>query len=177
MKAWDRVRAAIEFEQVIDRHVENLILPSPNQLRRLLDQYLRDLSDKRLINGKPPAFKTYYDKYRNVILDLGHSNNETSESGMLKFSRGAKLGFIVTLQETSDGSRLLAASFNLLLPPTAGINFVRIHLEADTPADPLQKSRCHLHPGFQQVHVPFPIMEPRATLDRLVFELIPKFSQ
>ncbi len=177
MSEWNRLERATDFEAGVNTQLDSLSLPTPNQYTRLLDLYLQDLVSCRILVGKRSRLRTHSDQSNNFVIDQGHWHGEPDEAPIesLHFTDGAKLGFIITLRGTPAGSRLVEAAFNLALPATAGLKFFRIHVEAETPNDHLQKSRSHCHPGFQSIHLPFPVMEPRAILDRIAFEIFPKF--
>ena len=179
MSAWNRLVRATDFEAGVNTQLDSLSLPSPRQYQRLLDLYLQDLVNCRILAGKRSRLRTHSDQFDNFVIDQGHWLGEPEEAPVesLHFTDGAKLGFIITLRETPAGSRLVEATFNLALPPKAGLKFLSIHIEAETSKDPLGKSRSHCHPGFQSIHLPFPIMEPRAILDRIGFEIVLKFRR
>ncbi len=178
MSGWNSIERAVEFETGVNAQIDALSLPNPRQYQRLLDLYLQDLVSCRILAGKRSRLRTLRDQFHNFVIDQGHWHGEPNESPVesLHFTDGAKLGFIITLRETPAGARLVEATFNLALPPTAGLKFLSIHIEAETPNDLLRKSRSHCHPGFQSIHLPFPVMEPRAILDRIAFEIVPKFK-
>lgn len=175
MSRWNKDHQARAFEEELTAQLESLLLPNPNHFKRLLEQQIQELRNQRLIVSKQQSIEKISDEHNNVDLNLGHSMDEIAPPSALRFDTGATLGFIVTLRETQQGANLLSASFNLLLPAGVGLQFIRIHLEGKIPSDPISKSRSHIHPGFQNVHVPFPVMDPRTILDRIAFEFVPKF--
>ena len=82
------------------------------------------------------------------------------------------------LRFDGEASSLLAYRFYLRLPPSSGLPFFRIDLNLSKGNyDPLDQPRSHLHPGFENVHLPFPVLEPLAVLDRFVHVIEPYFTR
>lgn len=174
MSKWDKVVEANAYEREIDAQIQALKLPLANQLKRLLEAQVKGFANHYVVQDRGQS-KLTRDEHGNAILDWGHSMDPAAPPDAIRFRSGATLGFIISLREMADSSRLLSASFNLLLPSKVGLEFLRIHIEGKTPGDSVVKSRSHMHPGFQHVHVPFPVMDPRAILDRIAWEFVPKF--
>ena len=166
----------------INQQLEALSLPQPERYLQALHQYIKSIDDSRALRTKPPR-PALYESNGNFVISQGPPIWKPNSVGQLIFENETELGFVLTLRPTGSESRLVSATYSLKLPKyQIGASkfrpeFFRIHLEAQTPGDPLQKSRSHFHPGLQHIHIPFPIMEPRAVLNLLIFEVMQNYTQ
>lgn len=178
--------AAIEqarlHETSINQQLETLSLHQPRLYLQALRQYIKSIDDSRALRAKPTPLELN-ESNGNFEISQGPPILKPDSVGQLIFKNDTQLSFALTLRDTGSESRLVAASYSLQLPEYQNSvskfrpGFFRIHLEAKTPMDPLQKSRSHLHPGLQHIHIPFPIMEPRAVLNLLIFEVMQNYAQ
>ncbi|GEM_PF-4955257 len=177
--AIDRAR---RHENSINQQLETLSLPQPERYRQALHKYIQSIDDSRALRAKPARLECNKSK-GNFEISQGPPILKPDSVGQLIFKNNTQLAFTLTLRDTGSASILVAASYSLQLPEyqtavsTFRPGFFRIHLEAQTPLDPLQKSRSHFHPGLQHIHIPFPIMEPLAVLNFLIFEVMKNYTQ
>jgi ABC-2 type transport system ATP-binding protein len=83
----------------------------------------------------------------------------------VQFASGSSLDFNIRIKKQQTGWRMTDFEFNLQLPRARKVNMVCVHLNVSRTRDALVVPRCHLHiGGGKRVHVPFPIMSPRLTL-------------
>ncbi len=77
----------------------------------------------------------------------------------IHFTSGAGLCFGITLRSADQGSKILAYRFYLQLPSRSGLSFLGFDLNPPKDDyDPLHQPRSHMHPGFEGIHIPFPVM-------------------
>ncbi len=182
MNQHEAVGLAHAHEESIGQRLEALLLPTPQMYLQDLRRYIKSVDDSRALQTKPTPLRLSQST-GNFKISQGPPILKPGTAGQLVFKNGSHLGFSLTLKPIGSQSRLVEASYSLNLPEYKdGISkfrpeFFRIHLEAATPKDPLQKSRSHFHPGLQHIHIPFPVMEPRAVLNLLIFEVMHHFTR
>lgn len=155
-------------------------LPAPHELKRLIRVYLQDLTNRdRTTNGAHLISERTLENGDSQINAGPRTVKQNQQcEDCIQFRSGSQLSFGVTLRSNGKTSSLLAYSFYLKLPPGRGLGFLRIDLNGPKEYyDPLDQPRSHLHPGFENVHLPFPVLEPLAVLDRIVHVIEPHFAQ
>jgi len=172
---WDKHKAAIKLEEWIKTHLDEQILPLKYIMH--LQEYLRRLDDDRLLDGKRPNLRESENASGDLVIVQGPPILKSDSQDQLRFRNRSQLCFSLTLRPTTKSCFLKAATFDLHLPTTSGIRFMKVHIDGEASRDPFTKPRSHLHPGFQHVHVPFPVMDPRAVLDFLIYNIMPRFTQ
>jgi hypothetical protein len=176
-RLWNQVEAAKAFEARTATDVTSLGLPEPHEIYRQIRIYVQRMRDKeRTKNGVRVL------SHR----DLGNGDTQINAGPTIyrepcetciQFRSGAQLSFGITLRFDGKQTTLLSYRFYLSLQPASGLRFVRIDLNARNEAyDPLHEPRSHIHPGFEGVHIPFPVMGPIDILDRIVHVIEPHFT-
>lgn len=173
----DANAAAVLFERRTDSNLDVLNLPAPHACFREIRFYLQRMTDTgRTTNGTRALSQRVVDTGEMQITAGPSIFREPSEN-CVEFRSRAKLAFGVTLRVENARTRLLSYRFHLQLLPTSGIRFVRIDLNPVGHNDPLQVPRSHIHPGFPQIHLPYPVMTPLEVLDRIFHVIEPAFSR
>lgn len=87
------------------------------------------------------------------------------------FDSGARLSFGLTLREVDGRSEVVSFRYHYVLPDGQSPQYLRFDLNKAPHADPLAEPRCHLHPGIDDVRIPFSLHNPMEILDRIFFVL------
>ena len=177
-ESWDRIGAAKALEARTEEDLAKILLPPPDEYFRKIRIYLQRLTDTgRTANGVHVLSRRSLHSGDSQINAGPTILKEPCES-CIHFRSGAQLSFGVTLRSDGKQTTLLSYRFYLSLLPASGLRFVRIDLNAPKDAyDPLHMPRCHIHPGFEGIHIPFPVMGPIEVLDRIVHVIEPHFTQ
>ncbi len=85
------------------------------------------------------------------------------------FDSGARLSFGLTLQEDGKRSRLVSFRYQYNMPEGKSPSFLRFDLNHAAHENPLMEPLCHLHPGLDEVRLPFSVHHPLEILDRMFF--------
>ena len=178
-EAWDPAEAARALERKTADDLGRLKLPAPHECFRQIRIYLQRLTDTgRTTNGARLLSQRTLDNGDSQINAGPTTVKQHLPCGdCIQFRSGAQLSFGITLRSNGKASSLLAYRFYLKLPSGSGLGFVRIDLNGlSTDYNPLRMPRSHFHPGFEHIHLPFPVIEPLAVLDRIVHVIEPHFS-
>lgn len=178
IKAWDRIAAAQMLEERTELHLANIALPPPQLYFRQIRSYLQRITDTdQTTNGAHLLSQRTLDN-GDTQIDAGPTIFREPCEDCIQFRSGAKLSFGITLRVNGARTTLLSYRFHLALLPTSGLQFIRIDLNAPKDAyDPLHMPRCHMHPGFENILLPFPVMSPLAVLDRIMHVIEPRFTR
>lgn len=169
----DAAEAAKALDQRTEDDITRLGLPNARRCYSEVRYYLQRRKDKRRIKTLPKI-----DQYRedgDLVIDVGPRTER--EPGGIEFESGAHLTFGITLRDDSTGAKLVGYRYRLDLPNTSGLRFIRIDLNREPHENPLEVPRSHIHPGFENVHLPFPVMSPLDVLDRIFDVIEPAFTR
>jgi len=144
-----RAREA-EFESALD----TLVLPQPDLLLRQMRAYLADQDDHGRIK-----------RFAETSVQLGEDEDAKQiKCSAVGFVSGSTLDFSIKLKKWQTGWRVSQFKFDLHLHGRK-VSMIRFHLNGKQSWNPLVVPRCHVHiDGGKRAHVPFPIMNPRLTL-------------
>jgi hypothetical protein len=149
-------RLALEREDACESALDELDLDPPDFLLRQMRAYLADQEDHARI-------KHFAEK--SVQLSQQTDGIQKLECLAVQFASGSSLDFNIRMKKRQTGWRVTDFEFNLHLPRARKVNTVCVHLNVSRTRDALVVPRCHLHiGGGKRAHVPFPIMNPRLTL-------------
>lgn len=176
-RPWDAAAAAKALDARMAADLDNMELPAPHECFREIRSYLQRQTDTgRTRNGARLLSQRALDN-GDTQLDAGPTVFREPCDTCVQFWSGAQLSFGITLRTDGHKSKLLSYRFHLQLLPTSGLRFVRIDLNPPKKDnDPLRMPRSHLHPGFEGVHIPFPVMRPLEVLDRICLVIEPCFA-
>jgi hypothetical protein len=177
-RPWDRADAAKALEKRTSEDLENIEVPPPRGYFRDIRSYLQRVTDSgRTENGV--RVLSYLDRENgDAQIEAGPTIFRAPCNGCILFRSGARLSFGITMRLDGSRTRLLSYRFYLHLPVTSGLRFVRIDLNSSRVSDdPLHMPRSHIHPGFEGIHIPFPVMQPLEVLDRIVHVIEPHFTR
>jgi hypothetical protein len=104
-------------------------------------------------------------------IDLGPTIDKGPTADHFRFDSGARLCFGLTLREVERGSQIIAFRYHYQFPDGHSSKFLRFDLNDEPKPDPLAEPRCHLHPGINDVRIPFSVHHPIDILDRIFFVL------
>ena len=177
VKFWNRAEAANALEARTEADLCSIDLPVPPECFREIRLYLQRITDTgRTKNGVHViSFRTL--ENGDTQIDAGPTIFHEPCSNCIQFRSGAQLSFGITLRFDGVKTSLLSYRFYLHMLPQSGLKFIRIDLNPPKARyDPLHLPRSHMHPGFEGVHIPFPVMRPLEILDRLVHVIEPRFA-
>jgi hypothetical protein len=178
-RPWDRIRAASALETRTEADLANIGLPPPHQYFRDVRIYLQRMTDVGRIRNGVHVLKQKSPEIGVTQIDAGPTTFREPCGDCIRFDSGAQLSFGIMLRFDGARTTLISYRFYLNLLPASGLRFVRIDLNAPKDKDkydPLHMPRCHMHPGFEGIHIPFPVMAPIEVLDRIVHVIEPHFT-
>jgi hypothetical protein len=175
VRRWDRAAAAKDLEARTADDIAKIDLPAPHECFSEIRIYLQRATDNRQTrNGVHVLSQKREDG--DTLINAGPTIFREPCPDCIQFASGAQLKFGITLRFDGVKTTLLAYSFHLQLLSSSGLRFVRIDLNRPSGnADP-HMPRSHVHPGFENIHLPFPVMQPLEILDRIVHVIEPHFT-
>jgi hypothetical protein len=178
VRPWNRTGAAKALEARTEADLANMGLPPPQEYFREVRIYLQRMTDAgRTRNGVHVLSRRSLES-GDTQINAGPTIFREPCEDCIQFHSGAQLSFGVTLRFDGAQTTLLSYRFYLALLPASGLRFVRIDLNSPKDVyDPLHVPRCHIHPGFEGIHIPFPAMGPLEVLDRIVHVIEPHFTR
>jgi hypothetical protein len=176
VRRWNQAAAAKNLEARTAYDIGNIDLPAPHECFSEIRIYLQRTTDKgRTRNGVHVLSRR--EENGDTLINAGPTIFREPCSACIQFTSGAQLKFGIALRFDGTKTTLLEYNFHLRLPDSSGLRFVRIDLNAPTgDYDPLHVPRSHMHPGFENIHLPFPVMQPLEILDRIVHVIEPHFT-
>ncbi len=104
-------------------------------------------------------------------IELGPMIDKGSTPKHFHFDSGARLSFGLTLREVEGSSEVVSYRYHYEFPDGQSPQYLRFDLANAPHPDPLAEPRCHLHPGIDDVRIPFSVHNPIEILDRIFFVL------
>lgn len=106
-----------------------------------------------------------------IYIALGPQTDKGPSNSHYNFDTGARLSFGITLLRDRRKSRLVAYRFHYVFKEGHSPAFIRFDLNPSGERPALEESRCHLHPGSNEVRLPARVLSPLEVLDRVFFVL------
>jgi hypothetical protein len=176
-RPWNQVAVAKVLEARTEADLANLKLPPPREYFKDIRLYLQRLTDTGHTKNGVHVLSHRSIGGGDTQINAGPTIFRDPCETCIHFHSGAQLAFGITLRFSGTQTTLLAYRFYLSLLPASGLRFVRIDLNAPKETyDPLHVPRSHIHPGFEGIHIPFPVMGPIEVLDRIVHVIEPHFT-
>lgn len=132
-----------------------------------------------LLDEPPPRVRTQLQK-KGLHQDascivLGNEKNQSRDRALPHIERndGAWFDFTITVRKGKGTLELLAYDFELRLPPGMGAPFLRFDLNLPRHDNDDRELRCHLHPGFDDILLPAPLMSPTELLTLFIDHVRP----
>jgi hypothetical protein len=154
-----------------DRELAALRLDLPKRVLTQIRAYLQRRADKMNVRNNPIQLLKLYPSNGFAQIDLGPAIDKGLRGDHFRFDSGARLSFGLTLREVERGSQIVAFRYHYELPDGQSPKFLRFDLRDQPHPDPLAEPRCHLHPGIDDVRIPFSLHDPMEILDRIFFTL------
>jgi len=164
--------------------------PRARDLERELRGVLRKASDLRVLRttpqdilqlvrtlSEPPSNVANQlrdrDLLRNAYCIVGGDKNQDRDRGLGHFTRNddAWFDFTITVREEHRQLALLAYDFEIRFPPGGGAPFLRFDLNLPDHHNDHRELRSHMHPGSDDIILPWPRMSPTEALTMLVHDL------
>ncbi len=176
-EAWDANARARLLDERVAEELERIELA--RDFHGQLRFYLQRMTDRGFC--KKPRLEQLRTPEGHTRIGVGPPIYRAPCQDCLIFKSGARLSFGITLRADGSLNNLVSYRFHLQLLQSSGLQFVRIDLnDLNSPNrqyEPLEMPRSHIHPGFENVHVPFPVMHPLDVLDRIFHVIEPRFTR
>jgi hypothetical protein len=168
----ERARQRAEaLDSKTDGDLAGLQLDPPSRVFTEIRAYLQRRSDEMNVRNNPIQLLRLYPAKGLAQIDLGPTIDKGATEGHFRFDSGARLCFGITLRQVDRGSQIVAFRYHYEFPDGRAPKFLRFDLNDDPHSDPLLEPRCHLHPGIDDVRIPFSVHHPIEILDRIFFVL------
>jgi len=168
----ERARTLAEaLDAKTDRELIELRLGPPYKVLSQIRAYLLRRSEEIKTRNNPIQLLRYYLENDFAQIDLGPSIDTGPTPQHFHFDSGARLSFGLTLREVDGQWRVISFRYHYVLPGQQSPQYLRIDMRDAPHPDPLIEPRCHLHPGIDDVWIPFSIHHPIEILDRIFFGL------
>lgn len=154
-----------------DRELAGLRLGPPSQVLTQIRAYLQRRSDEMATRNNPYELLRLRKENGFAVLLLGPAIDRGSTSQHFHLDSGARLSLGLTLREVERGSQVVSYRYQFVFPDGQSPQYLRFDLLDAPHADPLAEPRCHLHPGIDDVRIPFSVHNPIEILDRIFFVL------
>jgi hypothetical protein len=176
-RGWNQAEAAEGLERRTAADLGSMDLPAPHECFRQIRLYLQRLTDVGGTKNGVQVLSRKELENGDAQIDAGPTIFREPCETCVQFHSGAQLSFGITLRFDGTKTTLLSYRFYLHLPAGSGLRFVRVDLNPPKQEyDSLHMPRSHIHPGFEGIHIPFPVMRPLEILDRIVHVIEPYFS-
>jgi hypothetical protein len=130
----------------------------------------------RILSEPPPNVAKQLrdrDLLRNAFCIVGGDKNQDRDRRLRHFTRDddAWFDFTITVREEHGQLTLLAYDFEIRFPPAGGAPFLRFDLNLPEHRNEDRELRSHMHPGSDDIILPWPRMSPTEALTMLVHDL------
>ena len=162
---------AVALDSKTSQQLSDRPLGPAREVFRGIRAYLLRRSEE--INERNNAFALlkFHSSKGAAQIDLGPTIDKGQTKDHFRFDSGARLCFGLTLREVEKGSELVAFRYHYTFPDGHSVKFLRFDLNDEAHPDPLAEPRCHLHPGIDDLRLPFSVHDPIEILDRIFFAL------
>ena len=162
---------AVALDDKTHNEIEELVFPSPRRLFSEIRAYLYRRSEEMDTRNNPYALLRLDQGNSRALIVLGPEFDKGSTPEHFHFDSGARLSFGLALREYDRGWQLASFRYHYEFGATRSPQYFRFDLNEARHEDPLAEPRCHLHPGMEDVRLPFPLHDPFEILDRIFFVL------
>ncbi len=158
-----------ELEARIERQVAEVVLPSFRQVLTSIRVYL--LNHNVETGNRNNVHKFLREKRVGdaALISFGPEFDKGPTESHYKLSSKIRLSFGITLREVNGGCKLISYRFHLHLGAARGPSFLRFDLNKGAHPNPLAEPRSHVHPGRDDIRLPFPVLRPLELLDRIFY--------
>jgi hypothetical protein len=168
----ERARKLAETLDLKTEHeLTQLRLDPPRKVLTQIRAYLLRRSEEMKTKNNPIQLLKFFEENNFAQIDLGPSIDKGPAAGHFHFDSGARLSFGLTLREANGESQVLAFRYHYKFTDGHAPQYLRFDLNEAPHTDPLVEPRCHLHPGIDDVRIPFSVHNPIEILDRIFFVL------
>jgi len=166
----EAVRRATALDKVLHTRVGEFSLESVHEVVSSIRAYLIRRAGEMSLENNPWTSLKFKEASRGVwLIALGPTIDKGDTPDHFHFDSGARLSFGLTLQEDGKRSRLVSFRYQYNMPEGKSPSFLRFDLNHATHENPLMEPLCHLHPGLEEVRLPFSVHHPLEILDRIFF--------
>jgi hypothetical protein len=168
----ERARKLAEaLDSRTDRELTEARLDPPHKVLSQIRAYLLRRSEEMKTRNNLIQLLRFHPAGEFAQIDLGPSIDKGATPQHFHSDSGARLSFGLTLREVERGSQVVAYRYQFVFPDGQSPQYLRFDLNEAPHADPLAEPRCHLHPGIDEVRIPFSVHNPIEILDRIFFVL------
>jgi hypothetical protein len=162
---------AVTLDSQIDRQLAEHRLDSPANVFSEIRAYLLRRADEMTTRNDPYQLLKFRREQGFEVIVLGPQFDKGPTPQHFHFDSGARLSFGLTLREAERGSQVVSFRYHYAFPDERSPQYLRFDLNDGPHTDPLAEPRCHLHPGIEDVRIPFSVHNPIEILDRIFFVL------
>jgi hypothetical protein len=162
---------AVGLDSNTERQLAEHRLDAPGKVFSEIRAYLMRRADEMATRNDPYQLLKFRRESALEVIVLGPPVDKGPTPQHFHFDSGARLSFGLTLREVERGSQLVSFRYHYAFPDGRPTQFLRFDLNDGPHADPLAEPRCHLHPGIDDVRIPFSVHNPIEILDRIFFVL------
>jgi hypothetical protein len=162
---------AVALDAKTNRQLSDHPLGPAKEVFKEIRAYLFRRSEETNEPNNPYGLLKFYPSRGAAQIDLGPTIDKGQTEDHFRFDSGARLCFGLTLREAAGGSQLVAFRYHYTYPDGHAVKFLRFDLNDEVHPDPLAEPRCHVHPGTEDLRLPFAVHNPLEILDRIFFVL------
>ncbi len=162
---------AVALDSQIDRQLAEHRLDAPGKVFSEIRAYLVRRADGMATRNDPYQLLKFRREHGFEVIVLGPPVDKGPTPQHFHFDSGARLSVGLTLREVERGSQVVSFRYHYAFPDGRSPQFLRFDLNDGPHTDPLAEPRCHLHPGIDDVRIPFSVHHPIEVLDRIFFVL------
>jgi hypothetical protein len=164
------VKQAVVLDKVLQAQIGAFILEAPHKVVSSIRAYLIRRAGEIAADNNPWVSLEFTKASKGVwLITMGPTIDQGETPDHFHFDSGARLSFGLTLKEDGNRSRLVSFRYQYNLPDTKSPRFLRFDLNPATHENPLTEPLCHLHPGLEDVRLPWSLHHPLEILDRIFF--------
>jgi hypothetical protein len=148
-----------------------LRLEPPRELFTQIRGYLFRRSQEMKTENNAYKLLSYRPSNDLAEIELAPMIDKSTTPDHFRFDSGARLSFGLILREVDGRSEVVSFRYHYVFPHGQSPHYLRFDLNKAPHDDPLAEPRCHLHPGIDDVRIPFSVHNPLEVLDRIFFVL------
>jgi hypothetical protein len=163
-------RAAV-FDEKIASEIAKNIPGNSTDLFIEIRAYLIRRADEMDVRNNPMKLAKLVREVDTALILLGPTFDKGPTPDHFHFDSGARLSFSLTVRDSHGSLELISFRFQYQRQDNRVPEYFRFDLNHAGHENPLMEPRCHVHPGLEDVRLPFTLLNPIEILDRIFFVL------
>jgi hypothetical protein len=164
-------KLATELDARTHQELDDLRLGLPHDVLSEVRAYLLRRSEGLRTRNNPYQLLKLRQDNGFALIVLGPTIDKGPSPDHFHLDSGACLSFGLALRVVDGGSELISFRYHYVFPAERSPKYIRFDLNEAPHHDPLVEPRCHVHPGLDDVRIPFSLYHPIEILDRIFFVL------